>query len=200
MAPSPSFRTGRVPPELRKEGKPVSEQDQDQDIREGQQGPGTPPPLGFYTAFEMELSRRVSENEKAMALLAAGQERFATRGDVEAIVKAAVAELTERIRDTKAEIADTKAELTERIADTKAELTERIADTKAELTGRIADTKAEIADTKAELAGRIADTKDSLRAEIGSVEKRLSQLTAVFGIVSAVFAALLIAVAVKAFS
>ncbi|MDR2612111.1 MAG: hypothetical protein LBG06_04480 [Deltaproteobacteria bacterium] len=44
--------------------------EQNREIREGQQDPVAPPPQGFYTAFEMELSRRVSENEKALALLA----------------------------------------------------------------------------------------------------------------------------------
>jgi chromosome segregation ATPase len=75
--------------------------EKNQEIQERPQGPDALPTQVHYTAFEMELSKRISDAEKVTAVLMARQERFATKNDVEAAKKEVVAELTDRIEDTK---------------------------------------------------------------------------------------------------
>ncbi|MDR1040663.1 MAG: hypothetical protein LBR80_10975, partial [Deltaproteobacteria bacterium] len=62
------------------------------------------PPQEFYTPFEMPLSLRVGEADNKLVRLEATQEKFATKSDIETVVKAAVAELKKDIVDVRTEL------------------------------------------------------------------------------------------------
>jgi hypothetical protein len=65
---------------------------------QGLGGPnGAPPPQGFYTTYEMELSRRVSE-------LAVGQKNFVLKSDLSAMATTIVAEIKAELNAVKTEI------------------------------------------------------------------------------------------------
>jgi hypothetical protein len=84
-----------------------------QGARQGLGGPdGAPPPQGFYTAYEMELSRRVSE-------LAVGQKNFVLKSDLSAMATTIVAEIK---AEFKTELNAVKTELKTEINAVKAGL------------------------------------------------------------------------------
>ncbi|MDR1041833.1 MAG: hypothetical protein LBR80_17055, partial [Deltaproteobacteria bacterium] len=82
------------------------------------------PPQEFYTPFEMALSLRVGEVDNKLVRLEATQEKFATKSDIETVVKAAVAELKKDIVDVRTEL---KTELKKDIVDVRTELKKDIA-------------------------------------------------------------------------
>jgi hypothetical protein len=157
----------------------------------------SPPPQGYYTAYELELSRRVSNVEKEMALIVVGQEKFATKSDLEAMAKTIVSEIKTELNEIKVELrTEFKTELnavkTELKADinvvkadinvvktelnaVKTELNAVKTELKADINVVKADinsVKTEVNAVKTELKADIKSVKNELKADINSVDKR----------------------------
>ncbi|MDR1038006.1 MAG: hypothetical protein LBT40_16030 [Deltaproteobacteria bacterium] len=107
---------------LPKEGIPISKQNQEtQDGRQTPEGPTTPPER-LHTATETELSLRLTEVEKEIALLKSDQTRFLTRDDTATTANEAMTTLNGNFNSFMAELRENYRGLKEDYADLKIEI------------------------------------------------------------------------------
>jgi hypothetical protein len=139
-----------------------------QGARQGLGGPdGAPPPQGFYTAYEMELSRRVSE-------LAVGQKNFVLKSDLSAMATTIVAEIKAEFKtELKTELNAVKTEFKTEINAVKTEINAVKTELKTEL-------KTEINAVKTEFKTELNVVETKLLAEISGVKERLNSVDKCF--------------------